>query len=332
MTAPGAPIVGWDRPDEAPGYGIGDIARGGWTLTVAELGRLAAIAAVPMAILLVCYLPFFVSFATTFDNMLAFWSDLDFTRYYGDPEGLQRDMMAAMQPATDQSVMVAVGTAVAVLVSIIGFAALSAATLDVDARRRPSIGNAYRIALGRPAVILPALVLGGGYALILVPLSFAQPGLMYGGTIGLDPLAGALSSLGIFALYLVVLYLAVRWALYFQVAIAEGTGVRRSLSRAAELTAGIRVRLGLAFFVLALLLGLLVSFIAFLPAVVVGYTAGSIGAAFITASITWAVTGLVYLPFFAAALTYVYVRRVRERPGSADPGAADPAAGDAASA
>ena len=317
MTTPGAPIVGWDRPDEAPGYGIGDIGRGGWQLTAAELGRLAAVAAVPMAILLVCYIPIFVSFATTFDRMLAFWTGLDFSRYAGDPEGLQRDMMAAMQPATDQSVMVAIGTAVAVLVTIVGFAALAAATLDVDARRRPSIGSAYRTALGRPAVVVPAFVLGGGYALVLVPLSLAQPGLMYGGTVGLDPLSGALSSVVIFALYLAVLYLAVRWALYFQVAIAEGTGVRRSLSRSAELSAGIRVRIGLAFFVLALLLGFLVGLIAVLPAVIVGYTAGSIGAAFITASVIWAISGLIYLPFFAAALTYVYVRRAAERPGSA---------------
>ena len=93
---------------------------------------------------------------------------------------------------------------------------------------------------------MPALVLAGGYALILVPLSLAQPALVYGGGVGMDAMTGALSSVVIFALYLGVLYLAVRWALYFQVAIAEDTGIRASLSRTAELTAGIRVRIAVA--------------------------------------------------------------------------------------
>ena len=171
-----------------------------------------------------------------------------------------------------------------------------------------------------------ALVLAGGYALILVPLSLAQPALVYGGGVGMDAMTGALSSVVIFALYLGVLYLAVRWALYFQVAIAEDTGIRASLSRTAELTAGIRVRIAVAIIVLALLIGLVVSLVGILPAVVVGYAAGSVAAAFVTGAVVWCLTGLVYLPFFAAALTYVYVRRVRERPAGTTSTSASPSA------
>ena len=228
------PVVGWVTPSEPEGLGIREASGEGWRLTRANLGTFAAIAAVPMVILNLATIPIWLSAGRMFEQMITFFVNLDWARYANDPEGLQRDMQAAMQPVTDLAVLSAVGGGLSFIVWMLGAAALTAATLDAADGRRPSFTSAYRaVAAHAGALVVPALVLGIGYAVIVGALSLGQPGTISRG----DVRGAAVSSLlGIAILVLEVgaVYLAIRWAVFFQVVIAEGTGFRGALSRSAK--------------------------------------------------------------------------------------------------
>ena len=332
MTTPNGPIVGWEVPTEEAGYGVGDIAREAWRIVRAQAGPLVAIAAIPTILIMVLYVPLWVSLAATLDGMISFWADLDMGRYLGDPEGFQRDMTEAMRPAQDLSLLTSISTGIAVIVGMVAFGAETAGTLEAADGRRPSVAGAFRTALRRPAVVIPAVLLGLGYLAVLVPLSLAQPGFLYGGA-GLSVADAGVSivlSVVTIAIEIVVVYLAVRWAVYFQVAITEGLGIRASLARAAELSHGIRIRIALALILLTVLIGLVAILLALIPGLILGFAASSVVAGVVAATVGFSLLALVYLPLYAAALTYIYRRR-RERevvdpgPSSEPMPASDPA-------
>jgi hypothetical protein len=299
-------------PSEPAGLGVGDCATEGWRITKAHLGPLVAITAIPTILLNLLYVPFWISIATMLEGIFRFWAELDFSRYEYDPEALRRDMQAAMQPTQDLSVLASAATGVAVVIGIVSVAALTAGTLDAAAGRTPSIGGAFRVALGRAAVVVPAVVLGIGYVVVFVPLALVQPDWVYGGAMPGAPGLVALFSVVVLVLEALAIYLAIRWSLYFQVVVAEDLGIRASLARAAALTSGVRVRIAVVLIVLWLVIGFVVACVAAIPAIVVGLAVQSVMAALVTGTVVLSLCALVYLPYLVAVLTYVYRRRVAD--------------------
>jgi hypothetical protein len=308
----GEPVVGWVVPSEPSGLGVGDCAREGWQITKAQLGPLVAITAIPAILLNLLYIPFWISIATMLEGIFRFWAELDISRYQYDPEALQRDMQAAMQPTQELSIIASAATGVAVVIGIVSLAALTAGTLDAAAGRTPSISGAFRVTLGRAAVVVPAVILGIGYVVVFVPLALVQPEWVYGGAMTGAPGLAALLSVVVLVLEAIAIYLAIRWSLYFQVVVAEDLGIRASLARAAALSSGVRVRIAVVMIVLWLLVGFVVAFVAAIPAVVLGLATQSIIAALVTGTVVLSLCALVYLPYLVAVLTYIYRRRAAD--------------------
>jgi hypothetical protein len=160
------------------------------------------------------------------------------------------------------------------------------------------------------------VALGIGYVAVFVPLALVQPGLVYGTALPTSPGLAALLGVVVLVLEIIAIYLAVRWAMYFQVVVEEGSGIRAGLARASALSAGVRVRIALVLLVLTLLVGVAVSVAIAVPALLVGLMAASVMAGLLTATVAFSVAALVYLPFIVAAMTYVYRRRVEELPAT----------------
>jgi len=310
----GGPLVGWEAPSDEAGLGIGESIREGWRITRSQLGPLALLTAIPAVLINLLYLPFWVRIGSIVDGLLTFWTTVDWSRYRTDPEGLQRDLEAVMQPFQDLTIATSVATGVIVPISIVAVAAITAGTLEAMAGRRPSVRAAYTAALHRRAVIVPAIVLGLGYVAVSLPVAMLQPG--YADVRFDAGRAGATFVLGILTLILeiVVIYLAVRWAFYFQVVMADDLGVRAALARSAALSAGIRMRIALVILVLALLIWVLVACVVAVPALVVGALLGSFPAALATGLVVFSITTIVYIPLFVAVITYLFGRRREDTP------------------
>ena len=305
------PVVGWVAVDEPEGLGVREAAREGWRLVRAHRGTFAAIAAVPMILLNLLTLPIWVSTGRMFEQAIRFWATLDIARYRNDPDALQRDWQAAMQPSTELAVVGTIGVGLALIVSMLGVAAITAATVDAGAGRRPSFTSAYRaVATHLRALILPALAIGVGYIVIFGPLTLSQNDIVYGSAAAGQAALSVVLGLAALVLEIVALYLAIRWSLYFQVVVAEDVGFRRALARSAELTSGVRIRVGLIVIVWSIVVGIVVSLVALTAGLVVGLAAASLAAGLVAYTISLSLCGLVYLPLFVAILTHVYRQRV----------------------
>jgi glycerophosphoryl diester phosphodiesterase family protein len=327
VPGPG-PLVGWVAPDEPIGLGIGEIIRAGWRLTTANLGRLAAITAVPVFLVQLLLLPFWWGFGQIYERMFTFYTTADWQRYANDPEGLQRDLQAVMQQPNELAALAVIAGGLSFVIGILGAAALASATLDAADGRRPTIGSAYGAVARRIGpIVVPALVLGLGYVVVLAPISmnsgsFASADLGPGRS-GLT----ALLSLAVLILEIAAFYLAIRWAPYFQVVIAEDVGIRTALRRSSEVTHGIRLRLALALVAFSIGVGLVFSVIGLVVGIIVGVLAASFFAGIVGWTVTVALSGLVYFPVLSGALTHVYRLR-REVAGHTDPARpGEPAAG-----
>lgn len=304
------PVVGWAAPEEPEGLGVRDVAREGWALIRPHLWIFAAITAVPTILLDLLIAPLWISTGRMFEQMATFWTTVDWTRYAGDPDALERDMEAAMRPATDLAVLGIVGGGLAFVITIIGLAAVTAATLESGRGRRPSFAAAYRaVGAHLGAIVLPALLLGLGYIVLFTPLTLTQDRIMFEGSAASQGLS-ALLGLVALVLEVLVFYLAIRWALYFQVVLEEGLGLRAALARSAELSSGVRIRIGLIIIVWSIIVGVTAGLVAVVIALVVGVATGSVAAGLIAYTVAYSLAALVILPFFLGILTYVYRRRV----------------------
>lgn len=305
------PVVGWVQPDEPPGLGVGESIRAGWGLTRANLGPLVLITAFPVIVLSLLTIPIWAMVGTMFDSMVSFMANVDWSAYRSDPEAFQREMQAAFRPSDELAVTVAVSGGLTFIVWILGTAAVTAALIEATSGRRPSVAGSYRAVVAHPgALIVPALVIGVGYAVIAGPLSLNQGDLMFAGPAATRAAVSMGLSLVILAVEIVVLYFAIRWSLYFQAVLGEGLGLRRALARSSELTSGVRIKITLILLVVSIVVGILMGTLILIVGLVAGLVTLSIVVGVAAASITVAICGLVYLPFFVAVLTHIYRRRV----------------------
>ena len=315
-----APLVGWVPPDEVPGLGVGESIRAGWRLTRANLGPLLGDHGHPgPAVSRSCRSRSWAMTTAMFDSMFNFWANVDWSRYADDPDALQRDMQAAMQPSTDLAVAVAIGGGLSFVIWMIGTAAISAALIEATTGRRPSVTGAYRAVFAHSmALVVPAVILGLGYAVIIGPVSFGQSTVPFDGSPSARAGLGVLLSFVGLAIQIAVIYLVVRWALYFQAVLAEDHGVRGALRRSSELTHGIRIKIALIFLVVGILAGLVFGLVVVIAGFAAGILAGSLSVGFAVAGLAVVLCALVYLPFYVAVLTYIYRRRTEVDEAEAD--------------
>jgi hypothetical protein len=197
-------------------------------------------------------------------------------------------------------------------VALVGFSAVTAGTLAIVDGRRPSVGGAYRAVAARAgALIVPALLLGVCWALVGTLLTLNQGTIPSSDTDSLRARTALSAVLGLVGLILTVavVVLAVRWSLAIPAILAEDLTLRRGLSRSAELTSGIRVRIFAIFVVIAIVVGFVVSAFAFVTAFIVGIATISFAGGVAGYLVVTTIAGLFWLPLVAAVLSYVFRMR-----------------------
>jgi hypothetical protein len=238
--------------------------------------------------------------------------------YRANPGAFQAEFEAQLRlilvPQPDVATMSVVAGAAGVAVGLVGTSVLTAAALAAAAGRPISLGGVFRLVAARGGLIGPIVAIGLGWlAVTWVPLLLqgspefqtwaGQPG---------SPrsilLASLLSTLAVVVFVFVVL-LAVRWALYIPAVVAESLGIGRGLERAARLSRGIRIRLGLAMIGLLLMRGLSVGFTGLFVGVIVGISAGSVGIGIAAYLGTSLVGELLWAPVMPAMLAMAYQSR-----------------------
>jgi hypothetical protein len=289
--------------------------------------RLLLVAAIPELIRDVLAIPSLVIAGITveavFQVMLDLWRRIaaDPERYRSlDSEALQAELQArlhtAILPPTDLAVLSAIGVGAGVAVALVGFSAVTAATLAASADRPVSIAGAFRLVGARGGLRTPIIGLGVGWTLVSL-LSFSlQTSTEFQAWAGVpgSPRSVLLGSLlAVLALVVTIglVVLTVRWALFIAAVQVEALGLGAGLARAAQLTHGIRIRLALAmagiFIVQALSVGIVAAALGFAA----GLSAGSVAIGFGTYMIASFIGNLLWAPLLPAILTLAYRERMR---------------------
>ncbi|MGZ8528051.1 MAG: hypothetical protein ACXWWR_04580, partial [Candidatus Limnocylindrales bacterium] len=238
--------------------------------------------------------------------------------YQANPGALQAEFEAQLRlilvPQPDVATVSVVAGAAGVTVGLVGTSVLTAVALAAAAGRPNSLGGVFRLVASRGGLIGPIVAIGFGWlAVTWVPLLLqgspefqawaGQPG---------SPrsvlLASLLSTLAA-VVFVFVVVLAVRWALYIPAVVAESLGIGRGLERAARLSRGIRIRLGMAMIGVMLMRGLSVGFTGLFVGVIVGISAGSVGIGFAAYLGTSLVGELLWAPVMPAMLATAYQSR-----------------------
>ena len=307
---PDPPVVGWATPSDE-GLAIGTTISAGWALTRAHLGDLAAVAAIPIGIWTLTLLPLWIATTQMFDAWIRFFTETDFSQYAGDPEALRRDMDAVFQQSSGMSGAAALAAGLGVAVALVGAAAVTQATLDAARGREITTRRAFgAVADHAAAIVGPAIVLGAAYVLVFLPF-----GLGGGSVATRTPGAGtaslylALTVLG-WAVTIAVVYFVVRWAVVLQVILGEDRTLGPALTRASELSRGVRIRIALVMLASTFIVGLLLSIPIWVAAIIGWLATGSVVIGMGVYLLGIAIAGLIGMPFFMALLTVIYDRRV----------------------
>jgi hypothetical protein len=309
------PIVGWEVPAEPEGLGVRESIGAGWRILRANLRTLAATAAVPEIVRNLMVIPTILIVARAWQAMIDLFTTINWSNYVDDQVNFQQQMQDAFTPPTDLAILSGVASGASIGLALFGLSVVTAATLAAVDGRRPTVGGAYRDVIAHAgALIVPAVVLGLGWALIGTPLALSQGSIAFSDASSLRTQAAVGAVLGLVGLIVTVaaIVLGVRWSLAIPAILAEDLTLRRGLSRSAELTSGIRVRIFIIFLVLGLVVGLLFSAIAFVTALVVGVATLSLVGGIAAYLVVSTIGGFFWLPMGAAVLSHVY--RVRAGP------------------
>jgi len=317
IDPPPPPVVGWSAPSDE-GLPVGGTLSAGWALTRAHLGDLAAVAAIPIGIWTLTLLPLWITTTQMVDAWVRFFTATDFRRYAGDPEGLRQAMDAVFRPTGGLTVAAGLATALGTAIVIVGAAAVTQATLDAARVREITIGRAFGAVADHAASIVgPALVLGAAYLLVLVP---------FGLSLGSDTTADGVAADSMVYVSLTVLtwvvligaiYFAIRWAVVFQVILAEDRGLGSALGRSAALSQGVRIRIAIVLLAATFLVSLALSIPTWIAAIVGWSMTGSVAVGMGVYLLGIAFGGVIATPFIMALLTVLYDRRVAAVDGTA---------------
>jgi hypothetical protein len=206
----------------------------------------------------------------------------------------------------------------------VSYAALTAAGLEVAAGRSFTVGGMFRdVADRRTGIIAPAAVVAVVYAWLGLTSGLLQPtstAVMTGSQVALY---------GVFALLLgaatiAAFVLAIYWSLALPAILAERLGLRAGLTRGAQLTRGIRIRLGVALVAASLLAGITVAIVAALIAVVGGVASLNVDVGIVSYMVVTLVGAFLWAPFIPCLLVVAYRDRIAHEATATPPPATDP--------
>jgi len=337
-------VSGWEQPPPSPDgserrsywgqatapdpLGPGQLIRVAWRLYRSAPRRFLLVAAVPAGIQALLALPGFtvaLGFVQAMFDVLADY----FERVATNPEAyryadsrviqaeLEAQLRAVLVPGTDLEVWSAVGGGLAMVVGLIGTAAMTATALASAAGRPIPAVFAFRLVAARAGLVKPIVALGIGWVVVSWLPAFLQTSgefQTWAGAPGSPRSVLLASILGVLGLVVVVgiVVLAVRWALFIPAVLVEALGVGPGLARAAQLTRGIRARLGLAMIGVILLFAIGVGIGATVVGVAVGLAAGSVAAGFAAYLVAGIVGNMLAAPMVPAMLALAYRERTRE--------------------
>lgn len=322
-------MSGWAQPVEADAFGPGQLIRRAFRLYRGAPRRFLLVAAGPELIRdllgipgLAIALGFVEGLWAAFRDYLAA-ATADPEAYRADPGALQLvfedRIRMILVPPPDLAAVSALTGAAGIAIGLIGTCVLSAAALAAAAGLPVSVAGAFRTVMTRGALIKPIVAIGLGWLAVSgVPL-LLQTSTEFEAWAGApgsprSVLIASLLSVLAAVVFVLVIVLAVRWALYIPAVIAESPGFGAGLARAAQLSKGIRVRLGLAMTGILLLHAFSVGIVAVVVGIAVGLAAGSVTigfAAYLGASM---LGNLLWAPVLPALLGLAYEARSGEAP------------------
>ena len=315
-----APIVGWEAPQEPEGLGVRESIGAGWRVLRAHVGTLAATAALPEILRNLMVVPSILVVARAWQAMIDIFTTTDWSNYtIDDQTGLQQRLEDAFRPPTDLAIVSGLASGASIGIALIGWSLVTAATLAAIDGRRPTVGGAYREVGARAgALIVPAVIIGIAWALIGTPLTLSQGAIAFSdASMRTQAAIGAVFGLVGLIVSVAAIILGVRWSLAIPAILAEDLSLRRGLSRSAELTAGIRVRIFLIVLVLAIVIGVLFSVVALLVAAIVGLATFSLAGGIAGYLVVATIAGFFWLPMGAAVLSHIYRLRAGPAGGAA---------------
>lgn len=252
---------------------------------------------------------------------------------YADSQAFQAELESALRailvPDTSQLLWSALAGGVAMIVGLVGTAALTAAALASASGRPIPTAFAFRLVAARAGLVKPILALGIGYVVISgLPLLLETSAEFqaWAGEPGSPRSTLIASLLGVLALGVgvAIVVLAVRWALFIPAVLVEALGVGPGLARAAELSRGIRIRLALAMVGVIVLVGIGVGVGAVLAGFAVGIATGSIELGFGAYIALGLIGNALGAPLMPAVFALAYRGRTREAASLSD---SEPAVG-----
>jgi hypothetical protein len=248
--------------------------------------------------------------------------------YRADPGSFQAELedrlRTVLVPPPDLTILSAATGAAGIVVGLIGTSALAAVALSSLRGQPISATDSFRVVFARGALMRPIVALGIGWLVVsgLPLLLQTSPDFQAWAGVPGSPRSVLLGSLlSVFGVVIAVLIVvvAVRWALYLPTVIRERLGVGAALARSAELSRGIRARLALAMAGILLLHAISVGVVAAVVGITMGVSSGSVAigfGAYLAASL---VGNWLWAPVLPTMLALAYHVRVDEAPaGSSD--------------
>ena len=330
----------WAQPAEGDPLSAGQLIRRAWRLYRTTPRRFVLVAAIPSLIqglLAIPALAIAVGFAQSMFDVMADY----FARIAANPEAyryadqrvLQAELEARLRdvllPQADLAALSAIGGGAGVAVGLIGSAALTATALAAATGRPISVAFAFRLVAARAGLIKPIVAIGIGWIAVSwfsLAVQASTDFQVWAGASGSPRSVLLASLLSVLAVVVMVgvIVAAVRWALFIPAVLVEALGVGAGLARAAVLTRGIRIRLGLATAAIVLLETMLVGIVAVAIGIAIGLAAQSVAVGFITYLAVGLIGSILWAPLVPAMLAVAYRDRTYDAEAPTIPAAATP--------
>ena len=321
-------MSGWTQATAPDPLGSGQLIRGAWRLYRSAPRLFLLVAAVPALIQVLLTLPTLVPALNFVRAMFEVLVDY-FERVAANPEAysgansqtfqaeLEAQLRAVIIPGSDLLLWSALAGGLAVMVGLVGTAAMTATALASAAGRPIPAAFAFRLVAARAGLVKPILALGIGWVVVSWLPELLQTSAEFQAWAGApsSPRSVLIASLlSVLALVVVVaiVVVAVRWALFIPAVLVESLGVGPGLARAAQLTRGIRVRLAIAMVGIILLMAITIGIVAVVTGFAVGIAFGSVEAGFGAYIVAGLIGNALGAPMVPAMFAIAYRGRTHE--------------------
>ena len=322
-----SPETYWSRAETPDPLGPGRLIRDAWRLVRANSRSFLFVAAVPAVLQLALTAPSLALGLDVLRAMVPVMADYieraaaSPGRYsYADSQlfqaELEQQLRTVLVPDATHVAWTAIAGGVAMVLGLVGTAALTATALANASGRPIPTTFAFRLVAARAGLVKPILTLGFGYVVVSWLPALLQTSADFQAWTGApgSPRSTLIASLlSVLALVVVVaiIVFAVRWALFIPAVLVEALGVGPGLARAAELSRGIRIRLALAMTGLIVLVAIVVGLASLVAGLAVGLSARSIELGFLAYVAIGLVTNALTAGLLPAIVAVAYRARTR---------------------